>query len=242
MRITHTAKFRKLGSRSNLAVTSLAPKPGRRWQGRGLAFPRKSHRRLVCTLLACWEEGHEEPWFLVTDLAPEQAEALWYGMRAWIEQGFKLLKSGGWQWQATRMTDPERAERLWLVLAVATCFVLKVGGDAEANEPPAETSAAPDGALPKAGEAASGQRAARRPQGLTARSRAQRPLKKRASGTRMRPISVFMRGLSELLNRLFTHHRLPKPRWRVEPWLELGGAAQATRPEPAIPIPKSPSL
>ncbi|NOG51508.1 MAG: hypothetical protein HND48_20350 [Chloroflexi bacterium] len=38
----------------------------------------------------------------------------------WIEAGFKTLKSGAFHWQRTRMTDPARAERLWLVLALAT--------------------------------------------------------------------------------------------------------------------------
>ena len=99
-----------------------------------MAFPKKPERRLECTLLACWEEGYDEPWFLVTDLDPDQAEGLWYGMRSWIEGGFKLLKSGGWQWQATRMTDPDRVERLWLVLAVATRYVLAVGGEADEEE------------------------------------------------------------------------------------------------------------
>ena len=80
------------------------PAGGGRWQGRGVAFPKKPEWRLECTLLACWEEGYDEPWFLVTDLDPDQAEGLWYGMRSWIEGGFKLLKSDGWQWQATRMT------------------------------------------------------------------------------------------------------------------------------------------
>ena len=89
---------------------------------------------MECTLLACWEEGCDEPWFLLTDLAPHQAEALWYGMRSWIEGGFKLLKSGGWDWQATRMTDPDRVERFWLVLAVATRYVLAVGGEADEEE------------------------------------------------------------------------------------------------------------
>ena len=64
---------------------------------------------------------------------------MWYGMRAWIEHGFKLLKHGGWQWQMTRMTDPDRASRLWLVLAVATRYVLAVGGEADAAEMPVET-------------------------------------------------------------------------------------------------------
>ena len=99
-----------------------------------MAFPKKPERRLECTLMACWEEGYDEPWFLVTDLDPDQAEGLWYGMRSWIEGGFKLLKSGGWQWQATRMTDPDRVERLWLVLAVATRYVLAVGGEADEEE------------------------------------------------------------------------------------------------------------
>jgi len=37
-----------------------------------------------------------------------------------MEQGFKRIKRGGWQWQYTRMTDPARAERLWLAIAIAT--------------------------------------------------------------------------------------------------------------------------
>jgi hypothetical protein len=102
MRITKLSKFRNGRSKTGIPVTALVPRVGCRWQGRGVAFPKKPERRLECTLMACWEEGYEEPWFLVTDLAPDQAEGLWYGMRSWIEQGYKLLKSGDWQWQATR--------------------------------------------------------------------------------------------------------------------------------------------
>jgi len=40
-------------------------------------------------LLARWDEGYEEVWLVVTDLAPEQATVVWYGMRSWIEGGFK---------------------------------------------------------------------------------------------------------------------------------------------------------
>ena len=139
MRITRTGKFRKNGSRSSLPVTAFVPKAGQRWQGRGVAFPKTARRRLDCTLLACWEFGHDEPWFVLTDLGPDQSDSLWYGMRAWIEQGFKLLKHGGWQWQMTRMTAPDRASRLWLVLAVATRYILAVGGEADAAEMPVET-------------------------------------------------------------------------------------------------------
>src|SRR5262249_6723465 len=67
---------------------------------------------LACTLLGCWGSGHTDAWLVITDLAPVAADACWYGLRAWVEQGVKRLKSGGWQWQTTRMTDPERAGRV----------------------------------------------------------------------------------------------------------------------------------
>ena len=37
------------------------------------------------------------------------------------------------------MTDPERADRLWLVMAVATRYVLALGGEAESAEIAIET-------------------------------------------------------------------------------------------------------
>ena len=60
------------------------------------------------TLLACWEAGYKDPWLILTDLPPEASTACWYGLRAWIEQGFKITKRAGWQWQRTHMTQPER--------------------------------------------------------------------------------------------------------------------------------------
>ena len=43
----------------------------------------------------------------------------------------------------TRMTDPDRASRLWLVLAVATRYVLAVGGEADAGDTEVETLPVP---------------------------------------------------------------------------------------------------
>ncbi len=56
-------------------------------------------------------------------------------MRAWIECGFRTTKRGGWQWQQTKMTDLQRAARLWLGIAVATLWVVSVGGEADATLP-----------------------------------------------------------------------------------------------------------
>jgi hypothetical protein len=89
--------------------------------------------QLDCTLLAAWSAGHLEPWLLISDLSPAEAQLSWYAMRAWIECGFKDFKRGGWRWEQTKMTRPERAERLWFVMAVATLWVLSVGGEADAR-------------------------------------------------------------------------------------------------------------
>jgi len=89
--------------------------------------------QLACTLLAQWTPGYAEGWLIVTDLPPAQACIAWYGLRAWVEGGFKDFKRGGWRWEQTKMTHPSRAERLWLVMAVATLWVVSVGGQADAT-------------------------------------------------------------------------------------------------------------
>ena len=132
LRINTNGRFRPEGWHHWALLSSLVPQVGKRWQGRGVAF-KNAPGRLPCTLLGCWDVGHSDPWLVVTDLPPEAANVCWYGMRAWIENGFKRLKSAGWQWQYTRMDDPSRADRLWLALAVATWWLLSVGGQAETN-------------------------------------------------------------------------------------------------------------
>ena len=70
-------------------------------------------------------------WFILTDLDPDGCDASWYGVRTWCEQGFKVYKRGGWQWQQTRMTDPDRVARLWLALVVATLWMVSLGSSLE---------------------------------------------------------------------------------------------------------------
>ena len=134
LRVNKNGKFRPRGWHHWVTLTELVPQVGRRWQGRGTAFKNPSGQ-LECTLLACWGEGHADPWLVLTDLPPQAADVCWYGLRAWTEQGFKRIKRGGWQWQHTRMQDPARAERLWLAVALATWWLLSVGGEADAAIP-----------------------------------------------------------------------------------------------------------
>jgi len=130
LRINRGAKFQPEGQTKWYWLMELIPGVNGRWRGSGTAFPsRRPH--LTCTLVAWWGEGHDEPWFVLTDLPAEGCDAAWYGLRTWCEQGFKCYKRGGWQWQYSRMTDPGRAARVWLVLAVATLWTVTLGSELE---------------------------------------------------------------------------------------------------------------
>jgi hypothetical protein len=126
LRINTQGTFHPAGSNQRQRIADLVPRIGTGWAGQGVAFTR-ADRRLSCTLLACWEAGYKDPWCILTDLAPQDCSIAWYGVRNWIEQQFRTQKRGFWQWQHTRMTDPARAERVWLPMALCTFKLLSVG-------------------------------------------------------------------------------------------------------------------
>lgn len=194
LRINAGAKFRPAGWSHFYPLAHFAPTEGRRWQGQGAAFA-SQQCRLACTLLARWEVGYSEPWFILTDLPPEASDACWYGLRAWIEQGFKLIKRAGWQWHRTRMIDPRRAERLWLAVAVATLWLLSVGGQTDER--------IPDSTLLDV-------------TAILARTPRQR------QGTRLRLVSLFRQGWVAILVALLTGDPLPLPgAFHPEPWVGI---------------------
>jgi Transposase DDE domain len=216
MRINTGGSFRPAGEQQRRPLASFVPQHGSCWQGRGEAF-KDAPKRLRCTLLARWDSGYADPWLVLTDLPVATAEVCWYGLRAWIEQGFKRLKSGGWDWQNTHMTDPERAERLWLALAVATWWCLSVGGEVEADIPVAtvaEFPASPATALPPSTAAAEPS------QGGTATGAGAAPT--------ARVISVFVRGRVAITNTLIREGRVPLGRALPEPWPTQPPAARST--------------
>ncbi len=130
MRVNTQGTFHARGHDRRQRLANFASRIGSGFAGQGSAFT-GSDRRLACTLLAGWEAGYQEPWCILTDLAPSECNIAWYALRGWIEQNFRLNKRGFWQWQHTRMTDPERAERVWLPMALCTFKLLTVGDAVE---------------------------------------------------------------------------------------------------------------
>ncbi len=133
LRINQQGQYRPTGQTRFRPLATVVCRGTDGWKGAVDCFA-SSSCRLTCTLLAQWTEPHTDPWLILTDLPPAGGEAAWYGLRAWIECGFKDCKRGGWDWQQTKMTRPERASRLWLTMAVATLWTVSVGGAVEASE------------------------------------------------------------------------------------------------------------
>jgi hypothetical protein len=190
LRINQQGQVRPAGAGGFIPLRALAPAVGSAWCGRVTCFAGRDCQ-LDCTLLARWDAGHADPWLILTDLTPAVAEAVWYGLRAWIEQAFKDFKRGGWQWQRTRMADPARVTRLWMALAVATLWVVSVGGAADAALPASTLDTLP------------AQHIARR-----ARRRPRPP----------RLLSAFRRGVLAILAALLRGEPLPLGRFCPEPW------------------------
>lgn len=132
LRVNQTVTFRPEGGRRQVA-RGLVPGPGHAWAGRGVAFGEHKARK-AGTLVVLWQEGEAQPWVVLTDLAPGEVGLAWYGLRVWVELGFRSLKGLGWQWERTRRTDPARVARHWLVLAVATLVVIAMGTRVEDAE------------------------------------------------------------------------------------------------------------
>jgi hypothetical protein len=142
LRIQRQGFFRRADQAHWHDLGTLLPAPGTAWSGAVTCF-KNAEGQLSGTLLARWEAAYRDPWLIVTDLPAEVADAAWYGLRSWIEAGFKDVKRGGWHWEQTKLRAPGRVERQWLVLAVATLWVASVGGEAEATAPVSGLEALP---------------------------------------------------------------------------------------------------
>lgn len=189
LRINSRSMYRPKGATEFRPMTQLLPSPGAVWASRVTCF---AHHSVEGTLLAYWGIKHIEPWLILTDLSPECASAAWYGMRSWIEAGFKDLKRDGWQWQSTRMTDPTRATRLWLALALATLWVVSIGGEVDVTLPVSSLNALPLNHI------------ARRT--------------KKADSGNLRHLSCFTRGIIELLHIIIDQRPIFVGHFYPEPW------------------------
>jgi len=219
MRIRAQGYYRPTGQSTWIPLANLRPHWNQQEAWTGDAFE-NSEGRLACTLVAWHTEGHAEPWLLLTDLSVDRVPGCWYGLRGWIEQSFKRLKSAGWDCERTRMTSAERVSRHWLGLAGAMLWTVSAGGEAEAAEEAKKgqgaTAAEESGwlddlAQPASEPPASGVHARKRgPSGASVRSKTTWPARVEHL------VSVFERGWN-ILNQALGGARLVAISWHPEP-------------------------
>ena len=126
LRINHQGYYCHDGSSSWQPLAKILSTKNQTWSGQITCFKKNP---LKCTLLAQWSEDYADPWLILTNLNPVQADVSWYQLRCWIECSYRDVKSDGFDWHKTRLRQPDRAERHWLAISVAMLWILTLGGE-----------------------------------------------------------------------------------------------------------------
>lgn len=95
---------------------------GEHWGGFGEVFKKCGWLKMYAQVL--WGQGYRDPWCLVST---EPVAAADYGQRFQHECSFRDLKSDGFDWNTSHIWQPDHAERLLLILAMAYTLVLSLG-------------------------------------------------------------------------------------------------------------------
>ena len=108
---------------------------GRLWdlprqRGKAVAYRNITYhktKRLKVHLVVAHKEPAAAPWFLITnlDLEPHRVQQI-YAKRFWIEEGIRDCKSG-LSLKRLWLSDPERMDRMMIVVAVAMLLILLTG-------------------------------------------------------------------------------------------------------------------
>ncbi len=189
MRINSGGYFLPENQQQYRLLSTFAPRPGTHWFGRGTAFKNK-HGQLSCTLLAWWDTHSAEPWLIVSSISLDIADPGYYSLRAWIERGFRTTKRGGLGWHNTKMTDPQRASRLWIPISLALLWLASLGTQTDdADSPLIHFTSAPDS-----------------------------PILANHFGKRKRRLSIFRRGWIDFIISIFNKEFPPLLPLSPEPW------------------------
>jgi hypothetical protein len=118
--LEQSSKWKPFGSFIQKAGQSL-------WLGKGYLTAKEIY---PTNLLAHWQIGEQEPWYLATNL-PDRAMALkYYQRRMWCEELHGDLKDHGFDLESTMLHDFEKLSRLTLAVAFLYVWLISIGGRA----------------------------------------------------------------------------------------------------------------
>jgi hypothetical protein len=101
------------------------PQRDRRWKVRGKLFKHAGWRE--ASVVALWGRTADKPMVVITDLAPRWEVLRTYGMRAWMEPGFRQDKSRGWQWEECQVPSLTHQHTPLLAMVWASVLTLLLG-------------------------------------------------------------------------------------------------------------------
>jgi hypothetical protein len=81
------------------------------------------------------EAGHAEPWIIAMDASPTKATVLDYASRWAIEPMFSDFKSRGFELEDSQLKQPDRLERMVLIMAIAMHWCVHIGQDQAIAQP-----------------------------------------------------------------------------------------------------------
>jgi hypothetical protein len=138
VRVQRDTTLREQPGRSapRVHLGELVPQPGAPSIARdGWVF---GHHSVWAHTAAVWKAGHQDAWLLVSNLNLGVGLADLYARRMHVEALFRDAKSGGFEWELSRVLRADRAQRLLLGLMLALlCAVLLGEASIRAGEIPA---------------------------------------------------------------------------------------------------------
>jgi hypothetical protein len=90
-------------------------------------FLTEEHEFGPVNVIAYWDREKERVRYVATSRRACRATLNWGKRRSWIEATFRDLKSGGFQLESSRITNPDRMNRLLLVMGVTYLWCYHAG-------------------------------------------------------------------------------------------------------------------
>jgi hypothetical protein len=115
----------RLPAGTECPVWSLVPVRGGHWYGSVALFQAAGWRTVQLTIV--WPLAEDEPWLLLSDLPPGRARQRDYRCRVHCEATYLDSKSRGWHLEASKVTQLDRFERLFLAFALALWWAELLG-------------------------------------------------------------------------------------------------------------------
>jgi len=93
LRINRGGNYRPAGAADFRPLSQAVTQGGPAWAGVVTCFSSRD-AQLACTLLARWDAAHTDPWLIVTNLPPDAADVVWYGLRTLSRAASKMSSAG----------------------------------------------------------------------------------------------------------------------------------------------------